>query len=694
MACFIGEEAMDTPSTRGGLRVTAPVILLGAFLLFQVQPLIAKRILPWFGGSAAVWTACLLCFQTLLLAGYGYAHLLQKLPARIQAQVHAGLLLLSLLRLPIIPGDIWKPVSASADPTFRILGLLLSTMGLPYLMLSTTSPLLQAWIARRKEGWQPYRLFALSNAGSLLALLSYPVLVEPFLSLRFQAWAWSIAYGVFTLGAAWVAWTSRELPLLPDIQESIEDDRGAPGAGLHLFWVLLAFAPCLLLIAGTAHLCTNVAPIPFLWVAPLALYLLSFILCFDHPRWRIRSLWVALLVPALGGTALLTLPRFRLAPVLLQITIVLVAILAASMICHGELAKRKPASRHLTVFYFDLALGGALAGLFAGLAAPRLFTSLLELPLALLLVSLLALGAWLADREAGGGRAGRLLGAAFLGFLTAVMAGVFMEGHRMEGEDLVACGRNFYGTLRVRDREEHGHRIRLLLHGNINHGGCFLEPARHQEPFGYYSSASGIGMAISALHTQGSLRVGVLGLGSGNLLCYAQPQDHWTVYEINPLVVDFAQTWFDNLDRVKPELVMGDARLSLEQDSVPRNFDLLVMDAFSSDAIPVHLLTAEAFAQYRRHLRPGGVLAIHISNRYLDLAPVLQTEAAAGGWHARRVRNLADPAKLTYTTDWVLLSMDEAFFRGPFMNGTSALQSPLLTRRWTDDFSNLYRLLK
>jgi len=681
---------MNTLISLRGLRLPVAVITLGAFLVFQVQPLIAKRILPWFGGSAAVWTACLLCFQVLLLAGYGYAHLLQKLPPRRQAQIHTAMLLLSLLRLPIIPSAFWKPTTTLGDPTLQILALLLATMGLPYLMLSTTSPMLQAWLARRNPGWQPYRLFAISNVGSLLALLSYPVLVEPFLTLGFQAWLWSGAYGLYALGAAAIAWSCRDLPLLP--RPDTGTDEAAPGAWRRILWVTLAFAPSLLLVAGTAHLCTNVAPIPFLWVAPLAIYLLSFILCFDHPRWATRGLWTALLIPSLAAMALLSLPRLRHAPVAIQIPVLLMALFSAAMICHGELARLKPGPRHLTSFYLALALGGALGGVFAAVVAPRIFASLLELPLALALIAILALGTWLADSRAGGGRPGRLLGSASLGFLLALAMGVLAQSRQAETEGVLESGRNFYGALRVKDKTDKG--LRLLLHGTINHGGSFLDPARATEPVTYYGPQSGVGLALRSLQARGPVRVGVLGLGCGSLLAYARPQDHWTVYEINPLVVHLAHKWFSNLDRVKPELIMGDGRLSLEGELTSKGFDLLAMDAFSSDAIPVHLLTAQAFVQYRRHLRPGGILAINITNRYLDMVPVLRAEAAAIGWQARLVEDSAHEEACIYSTKWVLMSSGPACFQQNGLEAAKPLSFRRSVPRWTDDFSNLYRILK
>ncbi len=683
---------MNPNASLRGLRLPATVITLGAFLLFQVQPLLAKQILPWFGGSAAVWTACMLCFQALLLAGYGYAHALQHLTQKTQARVHMGMLILSLLVLPILPNPMWRPHEAG-DPTFRILGLLLATVGLPYLMLSTTSPLMQAWMARQRPGWQPYRLFALSNAGSLVALLSFPLVVEPLLPLGVQAWAWSGAYGLYAIGALVVTWRCRNLEDLPP-----HTDEGAAeplvGWGRRLFWVGLAFAPSLLLIAGTAHLSTNVAPIPFLWVAPLALYLVSFILSFDHPRWAKRGIWFSLLTPALVGMALLMERDYQHVQVRLQVAVMLVGIFTVSMVCHGELARLRPGPRQLTGFYLALALGGALGGVFAGLVAPHVFKILLELPIALAVAAGLAFAAWIWDPTAGGNRAGRytVAGVLVLGILTM---GVAVRRYTLsQAEGVLTSARNFYGALRVKQEGEGRDQMRLLLHGTINHGGAFTDPARAQAPTSYYGPDSGVGLTIRTLGQGGPLKVGIIGLGSGSLLSYARPKDQWTVYEINPLVVSLARTWFTNLERVNPRLLMGDARLCLENAKDSEGYDALAVDAFSSDAIPVHLLTREAFAQYKRHLRPGGILAVHISNRYLDLIPVLREEASAGGWFARLVTDEEDEEEGTYGSDWVLMSQEQGFLLRPELSAAGPLESPRKVHRWTDDFSNLYRILK
>jgi SAM-dependent methyltransferase len=680
-----------------GLLLPATAIGLGAFLLFLVQPLLAKRILPWFGGSAAVWTACMLFFQAALLAGYAYAHLLQRLPARRQALLHGALLLLSLALLPLRPDPAWKP-GASWDPTLRILGLLGATVGLPYLLLASTSPLVQRWLAQERPGFDPYRLFALSNAGSLAALLGYPVLLEPFLGLERQALGWSAGYGLYALTAAALAWRTRSLPAADPVLAQAPGDsalRAEPGWGVRGLWVGLAFAPSLLLIGLTSHLSTNVAPIPFLWVLPLALYLLSFILCFDHPRWYVREAFLPLLAAALGALAWLTLPDKHTLDLRLQVGVAGAGLFVACMAAHGELVRLRPAPRHLTGFYLCVALGGALGGAFAGLAAPRLFKDLLEVPLALLVLGLLALAAWLRDSGTGTPRGLRPAGAVLLGAGALVV--LALHGQRTR-EDALASRlrlRNFYGALRVREYGEGTQRLRYLLHGTINHGGEFLEPSRARDATTYYGPGSGAGLALRVLGGRGPVKAGIVGLGSGTLLNYGREGDTFRVYEINPLVEAVARTWFTALPAclARTEVVLGDARLSLEREPA-QGYDLLLVDAFSSDAIPVHLLTREAFDAYARNLRPGGLIAVHISNRYLDLAPVLKREAEARGWHAREVKDEDDDAAGIYRSDWVLLSDRDEAFRDPALRSAEALREGAQGVRWTDDFSNLYRLLK
>lgn len=686
-------EAPARPSDAPSLLLPCTMVGLGAFLLFQVQPLLAKRILPWFGGSAAVWTACMLFFQVMLLLGYGYAHLLQKLPARRQATVHGLLLLGSLLLMPLSPRASWKPTTAG-DPTWRILELLGATVGLPYLLLSATSPLVQAWVSRERPDWQPWRLFALSNAGSLFALLSYPVLIEPFMVLPTQAWSWTWTFVAYVACALAMAWRARVLPDREAPQAEV--DGPAPGLGLRTFWVLLAFVPSLLLLSVTSHLSTNVAPIPFLWVLPLCLYLLSFILTFEHPRWYFRAAWLGLLGPALIVMGLMLSRDFAHAPVRVQVPLFSAGLLIVCMTGHGELARLRPHPRHLTGFYLCLSVGGALGGVFAGLIAPRVFTTLFELPLGLVLCGLLAFLAWARDSKQEHAWVRRSL----LLMLALSAGGVFAMAsyyRRESAKESLVQARNFYGALRVKEEGSGEDHMRLLLHGTINHGGQFLSPGHERDPATYYGRSSGVGRAILDAQGAGPVKVGVIGLGSGGLLSYVRPEDRFRVYEINPLVETMARTWFEGLSKAPApvDLVMGDARLMLEVEA-PQAYDVLAVDAFSSDSIPVHLLTKEAFDAYKRHLKPSGVLAVHISNRYLDLKPVLMAEAAAGAWFAVYVNDDAeDEPEGVYSSDWVLLTRNPAALQGGKVKaGSEPLTAKRTVRRWSDDFSNLYRILK
>ncbi len=697
-------SAASAALTSRSLALPAATIGLGAFLLFLVQPLLAKRILPWFGGSAAVWTACMLFFQVLLLGGYLYAHLLQKLAAKRQAIVHLILLGASILMLPLSPNPGWKP-GITGDPTFRILGLLVATVGLPYLLLSSTGPLVQAWLARERPGWQPYRLFALSNAGSLAALLGYPVLIEPFLVLGVQAWVWTAGYGVYLLCAAGMVWRARELPEFSEIPNSPVNAEAMSVAdevrlmpSLRLLWVLLAFAPSLLLLSVTSHLCTNVAPIPFLWVLPLCLYLLSFIICFDNPRWYVRKTFVGLLVPALLGMGWLMMPDHVHASVRVQVIVFSIALFVACMTAHGELARLRPAPKYLTGFYLSLSFGGALGGIFAGLLAPRIFSTLVEFPIALVLMAILIFIAWMRDPGERTRRFVRQGSGLLLAICATVLAVMSVKLEHERARSALVQVRNFYGALRVVERYKDRGRMRMLVHGNINHGGQFLAGDLAKKPTTYYGPDSGVGLSLRLLGEKGPVKFGVVGLGSGTLADYARPGDLVRVYEINPLVADLASAWFQAIPECngKAEVVMGDARLSMEREP-PQAYDLIAVDAFSSDSIPVHLLTREAFQQYRRHLRPGGVgiVAVHISNRYLDLRPVLLAEAQGSGWKTLEVSNKGDDDAGVFSSDWVLMSQDgELFRRDEIAKAGVPLESKRSVRRWTDDFSNLYRILK
>jgi len=686
----------------------AVTIFLSAFLLFQVQPLIAKIILPWFGGSAAVWAAALLFFQLSLLAGYAYAHALIKLTkARTQLLIHGTLLVVSCVLLPILPSESWKP-TAVGDPTLRILELLAATIGLPYFLLSSTSPLLQAWYVRRTGSNVPYRLFSLSNFGSFLALLSFPFVVEPNLASRQQAYFWSAGFVVFAALCLITAWVSREaasgepasVPASPAIQEKSAERSGErPGALQLLLWVSLAACASTLLVSITNHMSQNVAPIPLLWVVPLAIYLLTFILAFESDKIYQRWIFLPWVAPALGWMAYALYAGEGNFHIKFSIPIFCAGLFICCMLCHGELALRKPAPQYLTLFYLMVSVGGAVGGIFVAIIAPRVFNSYLELPIGLVACGVLAtivlfnleipkLGSWPV----------RFALAVGVGLLAGYLVRKELEDRK--GYHLFA--RNFYGELRIRDDDVgQEYALRNLLHGTINHGSQRLNPDHRYEVNSYYAPSSGIGRTMAAKQSLGPVRYGVVGMGAGVMTGYCRAGDYVRVYEINPLVKSLSDrgefTFFGHCAGDK-EVLMGDARLTMEKQVIaePPNYDVLVIDAFSSDAIPVHLLTKEVMQLYFKLLKPDGVLAVHISNRYLDLAPVCERGAEFVGKKATVVADDASDNTFANSTTWVLITApDNKVFQNPSFEGANmypASAAPAF-RGWTDDYSSILPIL-
>ena len=668
----------------------AAPIFLGAFLLFLVQPIIAKQILPWFGGSAAVWATCMVFFQMALLLGYAYADwTTRRLTHRRQVILHIALLALSLLLLPIIPDAAWKP-AGNEDPAWRILGLLAVTIGLPYFLLSTTSPLMQAWFAWRFHHAAPYRLFALSNLASLLALLFYPVAIEPWVTTATQSVSWSVIYGVFALLSIATAIVSirnagadkADVPVAAGGR-----DAGAvkPGAGQQLVWLALAAMASFLLLAVTNHICQNVASLPFLWILPLSLYLATFIFCFDHPRWYRRNIFLVLAAIALPAMAWYS----DSLDLKVAIPIYLAGLFVCCMFCHGELAQLKPAPRFLTTYYLMISLGGAVGGLLVGLVAPHLLTGYFELGIGLVACALLLLY-----------RTFRIAWWTMLASAAVVGATAWGAGKAIDYQvsDSRVMMRNFYSVLRTREYTEPAP-FRSMVHGGIVHGGQLLDPGMRLAPSSYFGPNSGYGRMFASL-PDAPRKVGVIGLGAGSIIAYARKGDTFRFYEINPQVVELAQREFTFMadSPAKTEVVLGDGRLSLEREA-SQQFDVLAMDAFSGDSIPLHLLTREAMAIYLQHLKPGGVLAFQATNRFIDIAPVVASLAGEHGLTAVLISDSAGSEEgadyWISGTDQILVTSNRALLESENIRAAGqVLAAPAGFRVWTDSFNNLLRVLK
>ena len=707
----------------------ACTIALSAFLLFLVQPIIARQILPWFGGSAAVWTTCMVFFQVALLAGYFYSDwVIRRLKARQQAIVHTGLLALSLAFLPIIASPAFKPDDA-AQPIGRILLLLTLTIGLPYLMLATTGPLVQAWFTREFSTARVYRLYALSNLASMISLVLYPPVIEPLASGRMQAIGWSLAYGAFVILAGLCAWRAvryaneqnaaqsaalAPAPVVPQNQATAAEVipgcpspppavaqgsaaapiPAAPSLREQGLWLLLAALGSLLLLAITTHITQNVASVPFLWVLPLALYLVTFILCFDGEGWYRQQIYKPLAAIASVLLAVGLSYRFSegtlergLLEILYAVPLYAIGLFVLCMFVHGELVSRKPAPAHLTRFYLMVSLGGAVGGLLVGIGAPLIFDWYWELPIALIVIALLV---------------GLLSSGPSRWFGVAALIGcVLLVGDYRQwirGE-MIEISRNFYGTLRVRAVDTAlpdgtSIRRRQLVHGEILHGEQRSSDPRLATT--YYGPDSGIGRLIRLRNEGGPARVGLVGLGVGTLATYGRAGDVYRMYELNPTVLQFAQQHFTYLkdSPATIENILGDARLMLEREKDQR-YDILAIDAFSSDSIPVHLMTREAIAVYQRHLAENGAIALHITNRYLDLSGVVRRLADEAQLQAILIADVPAAGTPFYRSTWVVLTGHPQTAQRLMDQGGQLIEPPPRSRAtWTDDHHNLFEVLR
>ena len=753
-------------------------IFLSAFLLFWVQLLLGKFILPWFGGAAAVWTTCMLFFQVLLLGGYAYAHFLSsRLNSRAQAWLHSAVVFSSLLLLaclafawnsPITPGSGWKPHGVD-HPVAQIVLLLSVAVGLPYFVLSSTGPLLQAWYWKVHEGGSPYRLYALSNLGSFLSLLAFPVLLEPGLTLRSQAWLWSFAYLAFAMICIYNAWRGvAKAPEAQSAQEAIPAESASemrPSKGSYLLWASLSACASILFLATTNQICQDIGVVPLLWIVPLGIYLLSFVICFEHERWYSRG-WFHFAFGLAMWAACFVLHDGALGSIFAQIGIYLFVLFVSCMVCNGELARSKPQPSFLTSFYLTMAAGGAMGGIFVALMAPHIFKGFWEYQMGLWMAALLLLIILIRDKESwlyrskfgspvmvvalaallpesavltmtktnksgshfsalialvlvvyvlinrnrkGSNTAREKAAPAFCAAALLLAAIVLGSTAFARARNAVQVSRSFYGVLSVvpQNMDDPARAAYNLTHGRVVHGFQLRAEDERRTPTSYYGRESGVGLAIvhaasATFRSQGSFRIGIVGLGAGTIAAYGKPGDVLRFYEINPDVIRIAsdRRYFSFLSDspARIDVIPGDGRLSLESElnrNEQQNFDILVIDAFSGDAIPVHLLTLEAFEIYTKHLKnPSGILCIHITNSYLDLRPVVFSAAKRLGLNAAWFHSAGD-GRASTDSNWVLLSRgdflpkSDAKLRG--VTGQTA-QVPVI-RPWTDDYSNLLQIL-
>ncbi len=683
-------------------------IFLSAFLLFQIQPMIGKFILPWFGGTPAVWSTLMLFFEILLTGGYAYAYwLIGRVQAKRQPVVHIALIAFALFLLllfsfvwksPITPDSAWKPESVGS-PVLDIFKLLLVSVGLPYFILATNGPLMQAWFSRLFPQGSYTRLYALSNVGSLLGLLAYPLFIEPILSLRLQGWTWSLSFALFGLLVGWIALrsgrvTTRSQPNVDPVLSA-----GQPSFAVISLWVILSATASLFLLSVTNQITQEVAVIPFLWVLPLALYLLSFILTFSGERGYNRKFYAFLFILSAVLTLFVMLNATRL-HVYWQILGYCLLLFAACMLCHGELYLLRPSARHLTMFYLMVSIGGALGGVFVSLIAPLIFNGYWEFFVGLAMTIAILLTVLRSNRD-NTARARFVFTVFTLVTVMLAVLSTFFSG-------ALYAKRNFYGVIRVRELtlQSSAESAYVMSHGITVHGLQFINSELRARPTTYYVQGSGAGLAIlnhPKYENNEPMRVGLLGLGIGTLVGYGRSGDDYCLYEINPVVVDLAQgqgNYFSFLkdSQANITMVLGDARISLEQelaDGNPQNFDVLVLDTFSSDSIPIHLATKEAFALYLAHLASDGIIAAHITNLHLDLQPVFWQLAQDYDLSMVRV-NYPGDSQGGYASHWILLSRDPALLEIAAIQEHSVDLTGYSTdiKSWTDDYSNLFQILK
>ena len=676
----------------------ATTIFLGAFLLFQVQPLIGRFLLPWFGGSPEVWTTCMLFFQVFLLAGYAYAHLLIRIrPTKLQAVIHLGLLAVALLFLPIFPKGSLKP-TAGGHPVIQILLICSLTVGVPYLLLSATSPLVQAWFSRAFPSRNPYRLYALSNTGSLLALASFPFVFEPLMSRIQTAYLWSVVFAVFAVLCAATAWLGGTYkgPAHSTMNPETEEMSPKQPASARWLWLALPAAASVQLLAVTNKITQDIAVIPFLWVLPLGLYLLSFIICFEHQRWYKRWLFIPLFILSIAGVIYARMTEQNILNIRMLIGLYVFMLFSCCMVCHGELYHLRPSSKYLTGYYLMIAAGGALGGFFVAVICPLIFNVYIELYLGLLACVLFLL---LAQRDIPAAQAKRRPYWIAALIIIGLIGVSFMGQRTTDNRRAIDSERNFFGVLTIWEQawdnpDEH---TLLMQHGTTFHGLQFQLPEKKHISTAYYAPDSGIGVTLRNMPKQEDRRIGIVGLGVGTIASYGGETDTVRFYEINPEVQRLARKYFTYLDdsQAAIEVVLGDGRLSMEREK-SQDYDVLVVDAFSSDAVPTHLLTAEAMEIYLKHLADDGVLAFHISTMHLDLHSVIWKLAEHFGLETAWIESYEDEQGGALASDWILLARDGDFLDSKVIRDADS--SPKYRRKdvklWTDDHINVLEILR
>ena len=676
---------------------------LSAFLLFQVQPILGKIILPWFGGSPAVWTTSMFFFQVVLLAGYCYAHFLNRFFSLVvQACIHVMVIGIAVLLLPIYPSDSLKTISLDINPTWNVLEVLSRTVGVQFFLLSTTAPLTQVWW-QRISSRSPYWLYAISNLGSLLALLSYPFLVEPLLGTQWQAFMWAILFTCVAVLITCCCIASVRLYQKKTTTDSVQETaptEARPSWQHYATWILLSSCGSILLLSMTNHLSQNVAVVPFLWVMPLAVYLLSFILTFSDLEIYHRNRFGAVMLASTTVCAILYANDSLISNIALVVIIHLIALFSGCMVCHGELVRQKPSSHHLTGFYLAVSAGGALGGFFVSILAPQIFLQYFEYPLVLIACWGIFICVALRDKKGKLYRGKPVWAWALIVIIFACFAHFLQRGVMETTSDAFILRRNFYGVLSVYGfAGDQGPELGLR-NGTIRHGEQYLDEAKREEPTSYYIQSSGLGYVMKYLDDRPNRKVGMLGLGVGTIAAYSKKGDAFRAYEINPAVIDIATSpdvfsFWELLEKrgASGTIVEGDARLALENElsrGTPQEFDLLVLDVFSGDAIPIHLLTREAFSVYLDHLAENGVIAIHVSNRHLDLAPVVHGLAKERGLKSAYINDAESESTWMIVATLTLLQEIAAASDQEYLD--KPLDDSLVY--WTDDYSDIFSILR